>query len=121
MSEERHKNDQSVEEPRHGVCESCLISFIKLKVKEYFESQSVNVLEESSWVVQQSSSISKIDKFRWKISCKLLTARAKTSCNGCRFSTTGELHNQICFSQRYVYSPPRTPPNVCGQGGVQVT
>lgn len=54
MSEERHENDQSVEEPCHGVCESCLISFIKLKVKEYFESQLVNVLEESSWVVQQS-------------------------------------------------------------------
>ena len=65
MSEKRHKNDQSVEKPPHGVCKSCLSSFIKLKVKEYFELQLVNMLEEGSWVVQQSSSISKTDKFRW--------------------------------------------------------
>lgn len=47
-----------------GVRESCLISCIRLKVKEYFESQLMTVLEEGSWVGQQSSSISKIGKFR---------------------------------------------------------
>lgn len=78
MSEEGHKNDQSVEKPPHGVYGSCLVSFIKLKVKEHLESRLPNVLEAGSRVVQQSSSISKKDKFRWKISCRLLTDRAKT-------------------------------------------
>lgn len=58
VSEERHKNGQSNEKLSYGVRESCLISFIKVKVREYFQSQLVNVLEEGSRVVQRSSSIS---------------------------------------------------------------
>jgi len=58
------KNDQSVEKSSDGVGESCFISVIELKVKEYFELPLVNVLEEGSWVAKHSSSISRIGELR---------------------------------------------------------